>query len=64
MAGTGLFPDVSADVAGGIVQAHGGFVKHPEPVTATVQRLCGRPALPFARWARDHANDFRADTTH
>ena len=29
------------------------------PATDTVERVLGRPAVPFARWARDHAADFR-----
>jgi uncharacterized protein YbjT (DUF2867 family) len=36
-----------------------GFVDTPEPVTQTVQDLTGRPARPFAEWARDHAAAFR-----
>jgi uncharacterized protein YbjT (DUF2867 family) len=34
------------------------FVETPEIVTQTVQHLIGRPARPFAEWARDHANAF------
>jgi len=34
------------------------MVAHPEPVTDTVARLTGRPAAPFAQWARDHRDDF------
>jgi uncharacterized protein YbjT (DUF2867 family) len=34
------------------------FVETPEVVTATVQGVTGRPAHPFAEWARDHAADF------
>ena len=29
------------------------------PATATVERVLGRPAVPFAQWAYDHAADFR-----
>ncbi|HVV24046.1 MAG TPA: NAD(P)H-binding protein [Pseudonocardiaceae bacterium] len=29
------------------------------PVTDTAERVLGRPALPFTRWAADHAADFR-----
>jgi uncharacterized protein YbjT (DUF2867 family) len=36
-----------------------GFVDHPEPATATVQQVTGRPARSFRRWAADHADDFR-----
>jgi len=28
------------------------------PATDTVERVLGRPALPFAQWAREHAADF------
>ena len=35
------------------------FVDNPEVVTSTVQEVTGRPARPFAEWARDHAGDFR-----
>ncbi|WP_203714942.1 SDR family oxidoreductase [Asanoa siamensis] len=35
------------------------LVDHPEPVTATVAEILGRPAHPFERWAVDHADDFR-----
>ncbi|GAA2797461.1 SDR family oxidoreductase [Kribbella solani] len=35
------------------------LVDHPEPVTTTVPRLTGRPALTFAQWAEEHAPDFR-----
>jgi len=34
------------------------LVHNPEPVTATVAQLTGRPALTFATWAREHAADF------
>lgn len=35
------------------------FVRTPEVVTATVQEITGRPARPFAEWAREHGEDFR-----
>ena len=35
------------------------FVETPEPVTPTVAQLTGAEARPFARWALDHADDFR-----
>ncbi|SEG74902.1 Uncharacterized conserved protein YbjT, contains NAD(P)-binding and DUF2867 domains [Nonomuraea solani] len=34
------------------------FVDHPERATGTVEKLLGRPALSFRRWAEDHAADF------
>lgn len=36
-----------------------GFVDSPEEVTDVVEKLLGRPALPFRSWVRDHAADFR-----
>lgn len=53
-----LFPGMPADVVASIIEAHAAMVTHPEPATDTVERLTGRPALPFARWARDHVADF------
>jgi uncharacterized protein YbjT (DUF2867 family) len=35
------------------------LVEDPEPTTDTVEVVTGRPATPFAEWARDHANDFK-----
>lgn len=35
------------------------FIAHPEPVTATVERVTGRPARSFAQWAAEHAAEFR-----
>jgi ketosteroid isomerase-like protein len=40
-----------------------GLVDEPEPVTGTVEEITGRPARPFATWAADHADDFRALST-
>ncbi|HEY2763707.1 MAG TPA: NAD(P)H-binding protein [Pseudonocardiaceae bacterium] len=57
---TELFADLPGDLIDSIIEAHGAMVNHPEPVTTTVAQLTGRPARPFARWARDHADDFRA----
>jgi uncharacterized protein YbjT (DUF2867 family) len=54
-----LFADFPADLARGIIDGHGAMVRNPEPMTDTVARLTGRPAKPFARWASDHAADFR-----
>ena len=36
------------------------LVAHPEIALDTVERLTGHPARPFGRWAREHADDFRA----
>jgi uncharacterized protein YbjT (DUF2867 family) len=34
------------------------FVDRPEPVTSTVEDTTGRPAMPFSRWVRSHAEEF------
>ncbi|MFG2071985.1 SDR family oxidoreductase [Nonomuraea maritima] len=57
-AGTELFPGLPGEVVAAIVAGHAAMVTHPEPVTDTVARLTGRPALPFTQWARDHIDDF------
>jgi uncharacterized protein YbjT (DUF2867 family) len=57
-AGVELFPGLPAEVAAGIIASHGAMVTNPEPLTDTVTRLTGRPALSYAQWARDHADDF------
>ena len=54
-----LFPDLPPAFVGSIVGGHAVMVDEPEPLTDTVARLLGRPALPFARWADDHVDDFR-----
>jgi uncharacterized protein YbjT (DUF2867 family) len=57
-AGAELFAGAPAELARGIIDAHGAMVRNPEPMTDTVERLTGRPAKSFARWASDHADDF------
>lgn len=37
-----------------------GLVEEPEPVSATVETVTGRPALTFRQWAREHTQDFAA----
>jgi uncharacterized protein YbjT (DUF2867 family) len=39
------------------------LVDSPEPVTTTVTELTGRPALTFADWAHEHADEFRVLST-
>lgn len=51
-----------ANYARGIVAAHATLVDHPETVDPTVEKLLGRPAIPFRDWAADHADDFRTPT--
>ncbi len=57
-AATELFPSMPRDVTAGIIAAHEAMAVRPEPVTDRVAELLGRPALTFARWARDHVEDF------
>jgi uncharacterized protein YbjT (DUF2867 family) len=45
--------------AAGALRYWAGLVDEPEPVTDTVAEVLGRPARTFARWAEDHADDFR-----
>ncbi|GAB1645988.1 NAD(P)H-binding protein [Krasilnikovia sp. MM14-A1259] len=59
---TELFPGLPAEVVAAIIAGQASMVEHPEPVTDTVARLTGRPALTFAQWARDHAGDFARPT--
>lgn len=42
-----------------MLDAWEGFITDPEPVTDAVGRLTDRPALTFAEWACEHADDFR-----
>jgi uncharacterized protein YbjT (DUF2867 family)/ketosteroid isomerase-like protein len=39
------------------------LVDSPEPVSTAVRELTGRPALTFAEWAEDHADEFRILST-
>ena len=48
-----------ANFARSALRTWAGFADEPEVVTDEVQTLLGRAALPFARWAADHAEDFR-----
>ncbi|MCO1658596.1 hypothetical protein [Pseudonocardia humida] len=50
---------VPAQLATQIVRGQLAMAESPEPMSADVARIPGRPALPYARWARDHAADFR-----
>jgi uncharacterized protein YbjT (DUF2867 family) len=53
-----LFSAMPRGVAAAIIAAHEAMVTQPEPVTDTIGRLLGRPALTFAQWACDHVRDF------
>lgn len=59
VAATRLFAGLPEHVAQSIMDTHAAMVAHPEPMTDEVERITGTPALPFARWARDHAGEFR-----
>ncbi|GAB2633044.1 SDR family oxidoreductase [Kribbella swartbergensis] len=52
--------DLGADatLADSSVAYWASLVDTPEPVTRTVPRLTGRPALTFAEWAQEHATEF------
>ncbi len=54
-----FFAGAPPSMADGILSAHAEMVRHPEPVTTTVEDITGSPALTFAGWAADHAADFR-----
>jgi uncharacterized protein YbjT (DUF2867 family) len=51
------------DLADASVTYWANLVDNPEPVTTTVAELTGRPALTFAEWAEEHADEFRILTT-
>jgi uncharacterized protein YbjT (DUF2867 family) len=53
--------DLGADatLADASVTYWASLVDSPEPVTTTVAELTGRPALTFAEWAAEHADEFR-----
>jgi uncharacterized protein YbjT (DUF2867 family) len=57
--------DMGADpaLADSSVTYWASLIDHPEPVTTTVAELTGRPALTFAAWAEEHADEFRILTT-
>jgi uncharacterized protein YbjT (DUF2867 family) len=53
-----LFPGAPDALVNAIVTGQRSLVDTPEPVFDDVEKVLGRPALTFARWARDHAADF------
>ncbi|WP_371405292.1 NAD(P)H-binding protein [Kribbella sp. NBC_00662] len=57
--------DQGADpaLAASAVSYWASLVGNPEPVTTTVTELTGRPALTFADWAHEHADEFRVLST-
>lgn len=53
-----LAEEVGGDFADKILQFRAESVDVPEPVSADVSRVLGRPALTFRQWAHDHHADF------
>ncbi|MFI6246137.1 NAD(P)H-binding protein [Streptomyces sp. NPDC051016] len=58
-AGPLLFPQTPPELVRGLLKAFEATVGVPPEITTTVQEITGRPARTFARWAEDHAADFR-----
>lgn len=54
-----LFAGLPAMLVDSILNGHAKMVRHPEPVTSTVEDLTGARARTFQQWATDHASDFR-----
>jgi uncharacterized protein YbjT (DUF2867 family) len=44
----------------GALDAWAAMVASPEIVSSDIERVLGRPAIPFAQWVRDHATAFRS----
>ncbi|MEU2058732.1 NAD(P)H-binding protein [Streptomyces sp. NPDC013455] len=58
-AGPELFPHVPPPMLGRLLESFAETVGVPPEITGTVEELTGTPARTFARWAEDHAGDFR-----
>ncbi|MFG2935387.1 NAD(P)H-binding protein [Streptomyces sp. NPDC048282] len=58
-AGPLLFPQTPPELVRGLLKAFEATVGVPPEITTTVEEITGRPARTFARWAEDHAADFR-----
>ncbi|MFF7749979.1 NAD(P)H-binding protein [Streptomyces sp. NPDC007971] len=54
-----LFPHVPTPMLDRLLQTFEASVGVPPEITGTVEQLTGTPARTFARWAHDHADDFR-----
>jgi len=54
-----LLASVPAALVDSILDGHAEMVRHPEPVTSTVEDLTGIRARTFQQWAVDHTSDFR-----
>ncbi|MGA5897643.1 NAD(P)H-binding protein [Streptomyces venetus] len=55
-----LFPHVPPEMLQALLKSFAATVGVPPEITGTVGEITGRPARPFAVWAEDHADDFRA----
>ncbi|MFF3330718.1 NmrA family NAD(P)-binding protein [Streptomyces sp. NPDC002888] len=59
-AGPELFPQVPPAVVQALLETFAATVGVPPEITTTVADITGTPARPFATWAADHADDFKA----
>jgi len=48
------------EVARWYVEGRAMLVEHPQQANRVVEEVLGRPATPFAQWARDNVDAFRA----
>ncbi|WP_405654170.1 NAD(P)H-binding protein [Streptomyces sp. RK9] len=55
-----MFPHVQPEMLPTLLKSIGDSVGTDPDVTTAVADVTGRPARTFARWAEDHADDFRA----
>ncbi|KMS66724.1 FMN-dependent NADH-azoreductase [Streptomyces viridochromogenes] len=58
-AGPELFPSLPPQMLQPLLKAFEATVGVTPEITDTVQKITGEPARTFARWAEDHADDFR-----
>ncbi|MBA9045255.1 SDR family oxidoreductase [Streptomyces griseofuscus] len=61
-AGPELFPYLDAHMLDRLLKTFEATIGVTPEITDTVERITGTPARTFARWARDHAADFGADS--
>ncbi|MFH8793167.1 SDR family oxidoreductase [Streptomyces sp. NPDC017941] len=55
-----MFPHVGPEMLPVLLESLGAAVGSDPDLTTTVREVTGRPARTFARWAEEHADDFRA----
>ncbi|WP_330460336.1 NAD(P)H-binding protein [Streptomyces sp. NBC_00820] len=58
-AGPELFPQAPPEFVRALLKTFADAVDVPPEITTTVEKITGTPARAFARWAEDHAADFR-----